>query len=184
MAGKNVAVLGCGGSGRTIAAAIQRHGGQVVMFNRGAMRAELAARLLGVSSCPISEFRGNGFDIIVNATPIGRDWQACPIPPWEIPSGAVVLDLVYSREPTVLVQEAITLGATAISGHEVLVCQVERQFLLMTGRQMPSQIVAQVMQDCVSGCVYAATGLNAHATSGRDLQATMDLCVRPDWHQS
>ena len=134
------AVIGCGGAGRAIAAALQQAGAQVTLVNRGKERAKLAVSLLGLPFIPLPEFRADGFSLVVNATPVGRDEDTLPFEIDSLASRALVVDLVYRAGPTPLVAGVVARGGTVIDGYDVLLNQVRKQFQLMTGYKMPSEI--------------------------------------------
>jgi 3-dehydroquinate dehydratase / shikimate dehydrogenase len=135
---KRAAVIGCGGAGRAIAAALAQSGAGVTLINRGAERGERAASLLGLPYKPLLDFDAEGYDIVVNATPVGRDADEAPFKLERLNSHAVVIDLVYGARPTPLVDKTIAQHQVAIDGRHVLITQVRKQFLLMTGKEMPS----------------------------------------------
>ena len=134
------AVIGCGGAGRAVAAALQQAGSEVTLVNRGMKRGEYAVELLGLPFIPLSEFRAEGFNLIVNATPVGRDHDAFPFVIETLSNDTLVIDLAYGAEPTPLVSAVLARGGTAIDGHDVLLIQVRKQFQLMTGLEMPASI--------------------------------------------
>ena len=140
---KRAAVIGCGGAGRAIAAALVQSGAGVTLINRGAERGEHAAALLGLPYIPLREFDAEGYDIVVNATPVGRDTDEAPFEVERLNSEAVVIDLVYGSRPTPLVGTTRARQQLAIDGRDVLVTQVSRQFRLMTGKEMP---IPQIMK--------------------------------------
>jgi 3-dehydroquinate dehydratase / shikimate dehydrogenase len=135
---KRAAVIGCGGAGRAIAAALAESGAGVTLINRGAERGERASSLLGLPYIPLLDFDVEGYDIVVNATPVGRDTEEAPFKLERLSNDAVVIDLVYGSRPTPLVDTTLARHQLAIDGRDVLVTQVRKQFLLMTGREMPS----------------------------------------------
>lgn len=137
MSPKKAAVIGCGGAGRAVAAALQQAGVDVTLVNRGKERADKAVRLLGLPFVPLSKFNARGFSLLVNATPIGRDESRLPFEIHMLNDDAVVIDLAYGLKPTPLVTDAVAQGHTVIDGHDVLMSQVRRQFKLMVGREMP-----------------------------------------------
>lgn len=137
LSGKRAVVVGCGGSGRAVAAALDQAGAQVTVVNRCFERGRLAVQLLGLPFVPLSAFTVEGFSIVVNATSVGRDDNALPFSLDQLADDAVVVDLVYGSKPTPLVTQTRALGCIAIDGLEVLLAQVREQFRLMTGRQMP-----------------------------------------------
>ncbi len=142
---KRAAVIGCGGAGRAIAAALVASGAGVTLINRGAERGEHAAALLGLPYIPLREFDAEGYDIVVNATPVGRDTDDVPFKLESLNDDAVVIDLVYGSRPTTLVGTTRARRQTTIDGRDVLVTQVCRQFQLMTGKEMSTSLARQIL---------------------------------------
>lgn len=138
---KRAAVIGCGGAGRAIAAALVRSGAGVTLINRGAERGEHAATLLRLPYIPLREFDAEGYDIVVNATPVGRDSDEVPFKVERLNGDAVVIDLVYGSKPTSLVGTTRARQQIAIDGRDVLVAQVRHQFRMMTGKEMPAKAI-------------------------------------------
>jgi len=143
--GKTAAIVGCGGAGRAIAAALDHAGAKVILVNRGAERGRLATRLLGLPHMLLSEFSVKGFSIIVNATPVGRDDDRLPFEVDDLENNAVVIDLVYGRGRSPLIASATEMKRMAIDGRDVLLVQVRRQFELMTGSVMPESVARRVL---------------------------------------
>jgi 3-dehydroquinate dehydratase/shikimate dehydrogenase len=142
---KRAAVIGCGGAGRAIAAALVKSGAGVTLINRGAERGEHAATLLGLPYVPLHDFDAEGYDIVVNATPVGRDTDEVPFEIERLNNDAVVIDLVYGSRPTPLIDTTRARRQIAIDGREVLVTQVRRQFRMMTGKEMSVALAQQVL---------------------------------------
>jgi len=138
---KRAAVIGCGGAGRAIAAALVESGAGVTLINRGAERGEHAAALLGLPYLPLRDFNAQGYDIVVNATPVGRDTDEAPFELETMSDDTVVIDLVYGARPTPLVGTTRARHQVAIDGRDVLVTQVRHQFRLMTGKEMPRDVL-------------------------------------------
>jgi 3-dehydroquinate dehydratase/shikimate dehydrogenase len=143
--GKKVAVVGCGGSGRAIAAALDQAGAKVTLVNRGLERGMRAIELLGLPFVPLSEFSVKGYSVIVNATPLGRDNGDSPFKLKSLNEDAVIVDLVYGSRTTSLIAGARAMGRTTIDGREVLFLQVRRQFHLMTGHEMPADLALKIL---------------------------------------
>jgi 3-dehydroquinate dehydratase / shikimate dehydrogenase len=139
------AVIGCGGAGRAIAAALQQTGSEVTLVNRGLQRGKYAMQLLDLPFVPLSEFRANGFDVIVNATPVGKDNDGFPFVMDSMEAQTLVIDLAYGSQPTPLVSAVIARGGTAIDGYDVLLTQVRKQFYVMTGLEMPAEISREMV---------------------------------------
>jgi 3-dehydroquinate dehydratase/shikimate dehydrogenase len=143
LSGRRSAVVGCGGSGRAIATALSRAGAPVTLVNRCRERGERASRLLGLPFVPLSQFSADGYDLIVNATPVGTRGDALPFTLRGVARHTVVVDLVYAQGPTPLVESARARGVRVVDGREVLLAQVERQFTRMTGLAPPPGLVAE-----------------------------------------
>jgi 3-dehydroquinate dehydratase / shikimate dehydrogenase len=144
LSGKRVAVVGCGGSGRAIAAALDQDGALVTLVNRGLERGMRAHRLLGLPFLPLSEFTLDGYSLIVNATPVGRNGDL-PFKLRGLDRDAVVVDLVYGSQTTPLIAAAQAQGRTTIDGREILYLQARRQFHLMTGQEMPADLAMKLL---------------------------------------
>jgi 3-dehydroquinate dehydratase/shikimate dehydrogenase len=143
--GRRAAVIGCGGAGRAVAAALDEAGARVTLVNRGQERGHLAVRLLGLPFVPLSDFSADGFSIVVNATPVGRDDGQMPFSTDGLREDAVIIDLVYGSSATPLIASALARGQAAIDGREVLLIQVRRQFHLMTGKEMPDDLARSLL---------------------------------------
>jgi 3-dehydroquinate dehydratase/shikimate dehydrogenase len=142
---KRAAVIGCGGAGRAIAAALVDSGAGVTLINRGAERGEHAATLLGLPYIPLRDFDAESYDIVVNATPVGRDSDEVPFKLERLSNDAVVIDLVYGSRPTPLVDTTRARRQIAIDGRDVLVAQVRHQFRMMTGKEMSTALAQHVL---------------------------------------
>ena len=134
---RRAAVVGCGGSGRAVAASLEMAGARVTLVNRGLERGRHATQLLGLSFVPLSEFSVRGYSLVVNATPVGSALNDLPFAIEGLNEDAVVVDQVYGDHPTPLMTRTRALGRVGIDGREVLLSQVRRQFEVMIGRGMP-----------------------------------------------
>lgn len=147
--GKRAAVIGTGGGGRSAAVGLARAGAQVTLTNRGTERGERAGADLKLPFVPLAEFSPAGYDVLVNATSLGRsEDDALPFDPAALPPGAAVVDMIYAAgrsEPTRLLAAAAARGAVAIDGREVLLSQALGQFRLMTGAEMPRAGAREVL---------------------------------------
>jgi 3-dehydroquinate dehydratase/shikimate dehydrogenase len=142
---RHVAVLGCGGSGRSAAAALEEQGAVVTLVNRTEERGRKAAQDLNVAFLPLAKFRPENFSILVNATPAGREGEELPIAMERVGKDAVVIDFAYGRQATPLVTSVRGRGGLAIEGREVLYYQMRRQFQFMTGHEMPGDLVSRLL---------------------------------------
>ena len=142
---KRAAVIGCGGSGRAMAAALHQAGAEVTLVNRSMERGDFARELLGLPFLPLHHFSGEGFSIVVNATPVGRDSDDIAFPVETLTRDAVIVDLVYRDTPTLLMTRTRGPGRITVDGWDMLVTQALRQFRLMTGADMPEQLARQAL---------------------------------------
>lgn len=149
--GKKVAVLGSGGSARTIAFALflLARPAEVFLVGRKAekmaplveeIRAKLGARL---EPCAFSDYGraedprslAARVDVVVNATPVGMEPNAAgsPLEAAQLRPGQVVYDIVYVPEKTRLLSLAEEAGLAAVGGLGMLVHQGCESFRLWTG---------------------------------------------------
>jgi 3-dehydroquinate dehydratase/shikimate dehydrogenase len=144
--GLEAAVVGAGGAGRSAAEGLARAGAWVTLFNRDPERGRRSAERLKLPFAPLSELDPSRFDLLVNATSLGRgDGDPLPFAVTGLRQGAVVIDLVYRLDrPTRLLVETAARGAVAIDGREVLVDQARGQFRMMTGRDLPLTLARRV----------------------------------------
>jgi len=138
--GREVALLGAGGTARAIAAAMVRRGAHVLVVNRSITRAHelvemcnpfvsgaggggsLAGSVRVATSDQISEC-----SVVVNATSVGMNTSETPCDVDLIDSQAVVMDAVYSPLRTTWLQAAANKGATTVDGLWMLIYQAVHQ---------------------------------------------------------
>ncbi|MDE2082754.1 MAG: shikimate dehydrogenase [Burkholderiales bacterium] len=128
--GRRVLVVGAGGGGHAVAAALAtRAPAALAVFNRTRARAAgLVARLqplVGGAAVVAEHDDPAGFDLIVNCTSQGlRADDPLPFDPARVDRGAAVVDIIMSREPTPLLRACRARGLHAEPGFEMLVQQV------------------------------------------------------------
>jgi shikimate dehydrogenase len=148
--GRCCVVVGAGGAGRAVVAALARAGAaRLVVVNRDVGRAEQACLLAGA----VGEVGPMGLveqaDLVVNATPVGMtggDPTLSPIPDECLHTGQVVADLVYRPDETALLAAARRRGITALNGLGMLVHQAALQFEWWTGRQAPLEVMSDAVR--------------------------------------
>lgn len=142
--GRRCVVLGAGGAARAVIRALARAGAEeVVVINRDARRAAIAAALAGPSGRVADASALAGADLLVQATPVGMgDDTAIAIDPAPLPSHAVVADLVYHPRRTPLLVAAEGRGLRTVGGIGMLVHQAARQLEAWTGQPAPIDAMA------------------------------------------
>jgi shikimate dehydrogenase len=151
LTGRRVLVVGAGGGGQAVAAALAQRGvGQLAIYNRTAARAvELVARLTPVFGSVVSVAETAdpaGYDLIVNCTSQGlKAADPLPVDVLLVDQGAAVVDIIMTREPTPLLKACAQRGIAAHAGFEMLVQQIPEylKFFGMTG-------LAQTLQSDLS----------------------------------
>jgi shikimate dehydrogenase len=130
VAGKRVLVVGAGGGGHAVAAAIAQRGPAVLaIYNRTRDRAaalvERLQPLVGAAARVVESNDPAGYDLVVNCTSQGlKPDDALPFDPQRLDAGAAVVDIIMSREPTPLLRACRARGLRAEPGFEMLVQQV------------------------------------------------------------
>ncbi|MBS0449771.1 MAG: saccharopine dehydrogenase NADP-binding domain-containing protein [Proteobacteria bacterium] len=130
VAGRRVLVVGAGGGGHAVAAAIAQRGpSRLAVFNRTRERAQaLVSRLqplAGDAAVVADTADPASFDLVVNCTSQGlKPGDALPFDPSRVDTGAAVVDIIMTREPTPLLQACRARGLKAQAGFEMLVQQV------------------------------------------------------------
>lgn len=138
-AGMRCAVVGAGGAARAVVRALAGAGAeQVAVINRNRSRAELAAPLAGSAGCVGGPEHLAAADLVVHATPLGMgEDRTLAFDPAACAPSAVVVDLVYHPETTVLLSAVAASGRRAVGGLGMLVHQAARAFSLWTGVDAP-----------------------------------------------
>ncbi len=145
--GKHVAVIGAGGAARAIGFGIHAEQGNVTIVNRSPDKGEQLARDIRADFLPLSDFRGSGWDILINTTPLGMtpNTDTTPVRKASLEKGMVVMDIVYNPLKTRLLKEAEAAGCITIDGVSMFVCQGAFQFELWTGETAPVEVMRQAV---------------------------------------
>lgn len=128
--GKRVLVVGAGGGGQAVAAAIaQRRPAVLAIHNRTPERAaalvERLKPLVGEAAQGAASNDPARYDLVVNCTSQGlKPDDPLPFDPARVDAGAAVVDIIMSREPTPLLRQCRERGIRAEPGFEMLVQQI------------------------------------------------------------
>lgn len=157
--GKTVALIGNGGSARTIAfaLALEDKPARVILVGRDT---DKSRRLIGeiggkigdaaaqtMESVSLADYSSVRLDaqVVVNATPIGMDpdVETSPLAPRDLADGQIVYDIVYVPEKTRLIRDAEARGLKTVGGLGMLVHQGRASFRLWTGLEPDASLFYQ-----------------------------------------
>jgi 3-dehydroquinate dehydratase/shikimate dehydrogenase len=131
--GLRAAVVGAGGSARSIVAGLRSRGARVTIHAR---RPEAAAALAAALDAAAGGWPvpAGSWDLLVNTTPVGTypDVDRSPVAAGAL-DGRLVYDLIYNPRPTRLLRDAAAAGCRTLDGLDMLVAQAVRQFAWWTG---------------------------------------------------
>ncbi len=128
--GKRVLVVGAGGGGHAVAAAIAQRGPAALAVSnrtrdRSAALVERLQPIVGAAASVVESADPAGFDLVVNCTSQGlKADDPVPFDPVRVDVGAAVVDIIMSKVPTPLLQQCRARGLKAEAGFEMLVQQV------------------------------------------------------------
>jgi 3-dehydroquinate dehydratase/shikimate dehydrogenase len=115
--GKQIALLGAGGTARAIAYEAKRRGAFVSIFNRTLSAAKKLAGEFDCAAYLLQDLPNHSYDILVNTIPP----KSIGVPP--LLSQKTVMDVVYFPKETPLLAMAKKLGCQCIYGEEMFVEQ-------------------------------------------------------------
>ncbi|PSQ12584.1 shikimate dehydrogenase [Halobacteriales archaeon QS_5_70_15] len=142
-------VVGAGGAGRAVAFALADAGMDVRIANRTVERAEeLAADVGDATAHPLPDLSDLLADasVLVNATSVGMEEEATPVPADALHGGLAVLDAVYRPVETRLLRDADAAGATTVDGAWMLLYQGIAAFERWTGREAPVEAMNRALR--------------------------------------
>lgn len=141
--GKDVLLLGAGGSARALGFGLNEAGARPILCSRSPDKGQALAAELGCSWKPLAEVGDIEADILINATSVGMSpaSNASPVARYILGKFSVVMDIVYSPLETRLLREAEEAGCRTINGLAMLLYQGIAQFEMWTGRQAPLEVM-------------------------------------------
>jgi 3-dehydroquinate dehydratase/shikimate dehydrogenase len=136
LSGLRAAVIGAGGAARAATWALLNHDATVTLFARDVTKARALGQVFDVSYESLSSASFAGYDLVINATPLGSGEliDQSPATAEQLAGAGCVYDLVYNPIETRLLKEACKAGCKTVRGLEMLVAQAKNQFELWTGK--------------------------------------------------
>ena len=129
--GKTVLVVGTGGAGRAVAAAIARHAPALLRLHdidlerADTLRTSLAAAVPGIL-VETGSADPEGFQVVINCTPLGMaTTPGTSVDPARLEQGTLVVDLVVEPIMTELLAAAAARGCPVLPGRHTLRGQVD-----------------------------------------------------------
>ena len=87
-------------------------------------------------------------DLLVNATSVGMDGKSSPVPESIVlPETLLVADIIYKPFETPFLKWARSQGNPAVNGLGMLLHQAAEAFQLWTGKEMPTEVIWQSLQE-------------------------------------
>jgi 3-dehydroquinate dehydratase / shikimate dehydrogenase len=146
--GKNVLILGSGGTAKAIGYGVKEKGGNLtVTYNKNKERGENLAKELGCDLVYAREAGTRPIDVLINCSPVGMSPNVTesPFMARDFKEGMVVFDSVYNPLETRLLREAKAAGCAVIHGSELFINQAAGQFELWTGEPAPIEVMREVL---------------------------------------
>lgn len=152
--GARAVLVGAGGAARAIAFVLSDAGATVHVANRTEERAEdLAMAVAGATGHGLEDLPDllENADVLVNATSVGMEEDASPVPADALDRRLTVMDVVYRPLETRLLRDASEVGATTIDGAWMLLYQGVEAFERWTGQEAPVDVMNERLRGELSG---------------------------------
>jgi shikimate dehydrogenase len=130
VSGRNALVVGVGGGGVAIAASLAEQGaGRIALYDNMPRRTDAVANKLSrefdVDVVSVERLDPAGFDLVVNATPLGlKPGDPLPFDVERLDADTVVIDILMKNQPTPLLRACQARRIVAHPGFEMMVQQV------------------------------------------------------------
>ncbi len=153
-AGSRVLIIGAGGAARAaVHALLQDNAGEITVIARHRKRRKEIEAVAGRRARRVNivgaekAVRGEGYDLIVNATPLGlRAADPLPLRLEKIAGVRALFDMVYQPGGTPWVRRALANGIPALDGSEMLLQQAAAAFELWFETDAPMKAMRAAIQ--------------------------------------
>jgi 3-dehydroquinate dehydratase/shikimate dehydrogenase len=136
--GIRCAIVGAGGGARAALWALRNEGANASVFVRDPDKARLVSEEFSVETRLVSDASFAGFDLVVNATPLGTHgvYEHETVATVDQLRGVrLAYDLVYNPLETRFLREARAAGCKTLGGIEMLLAQAVEQFKIWIGEE-------------------------------------------------
>ena len=147
--GARCAVIGAGGAARCVLWSLRQEGAQATLFARDVEKAKPVAERFGAECEKLLDAAFDGFDLVVNATPLGmsgKSEEATPATAEQLRGARLAYDLVYNPRDTRFLREARAAGCDVLDGLAMFIAQAAEQFRLWTGKAAPLDVMKTALK--------------------------------------
>jgi 3-dehydroquinate dehydratase / shikimate dehydrogenase len=147
------AVLGAGGAARAALWGLRQEGAEVTVFARNPEKAEALAAEFGVKSGARYQEAFDGYDVVINTTPLGTVGpyeSQTPADASQLRGTRLAYDLVYNPTETQFLRAAKEAGCETLGGLPMLIAQAAEQFKLWTGSDAPTGVMREAAESGIS----------------------------------
>jgi shikimate dehydrogenase len=151
--GARAAVIGAGGAARALLWGLRSRGARTTVFARDPAHARETAEAFGADVAQSEGASYEGFDLVVNATPLstrGALEGETPANAAQLRGARFAYDLVYNPAHTRFIKEARAAGCETLGGLPMLVAQAAAQFQLWTGESAPLEVMRDAAEKQLS----------------------------------
>jgi len=147
--GRRALVLGAGGAARAAIWALLWEGAEVEVWNRTPEKAAALCAELGGAA--ITDPQQDAFELIVNTSAAGLKgedpFEHLPLEPDLFAASQTVVDMVYGKRRSPLLEVAEAAGAAGVDGLEILVQQGARSLEIWTGRAPDLDVMRRAVRE-------------------------------------
>jgi 3-dehydroquinate dehydratase/shikimate dehydrogenase len=155
LTGARVAIIGAGGAARSLLWSLREARASATIFARDVESARVVANKFDADAHAREGARFDGFDLVINATPLGtsgaRESETAATAD-QLRGVRVAYDLVYNPSATQFMREARAAGCEwVVGGLPMLVAQAAAQFELWTGESAPVEVMRSAAEKKLAG---------------------------------
>jgi shikimate dehydrogenase/3-dehydroquinate dehydratase type I len=146
------AIIGAGGAASALLWGLRQSGSRVTVYARDINKAEPLAERFGAQPASLDSALFEGFDVVINATPLGTSGKhetETPAHAGQLRGARLAYDLVYNPAETQFLREAQDAGCEILGGLSTLVAQAREQFRLWTGLEAPVDVMESAAVDAL-----------------------------------